>query len=133
MKFNLNDTIRVTLTDVGRHLIEVHNTGEAAWFAAHVPTLVYQGIRIDEKGRVSGQAWKLLPILATSLRMGSEPCLMDIEIAPFDVPPCPACGGSRVIDAPIEYDVSGFPCSGPRPCETCRPDDVPSPEDHANG
>ena len=29
---------------------------------------------------------------------------------------------SRVIDAPVEYDVSGFPCSGPRPCEACHVD-----------
>lgn len=62
-----------------------------------------------------------------------DDCELAAAIRELEAPACPACGGSRIIDAPIEYDVSGFPCSGPRPCETCRPDDVPSPEGPANG
>jgi hypothetical protein len=64
--------------------VKDHDAREAAWFARECPSYTYTGTKIDEKGRVTAQAWGILPILAPHLSMGKrEPCKMDIEIEPF--------------------------------------------------
>ena len=71
-RFNMDDTIRVTLHEVGVRLVQAHGAGS----------------RIDGKNRITGKALDLLPILAPLFRHGTAPFALDIEIAPFaaDVP-----------------------------------------------
>ena len=85
--FNLNDTIRVTLTTVGLRVLEEHNARNAAWFAANVPNHEFTGLALDEQNRLTDQAWVVFQIFGSSLDLGrAPPFSTTIEIAPFDAP-----------------------------------------------
>ena len=86
--FNVNETIRVTLTEVGLRILREHNERAAAWFAAHVPGHDFQGVAVDKRNRLTDQAWVVFQIFGSALELGrTPPFLPSIELAPFEMQP----------------------------------------------
>lgn len=72
--FNLNEYIRVKLTDAGR---EIHR----AEHEAIIPHIEYRPPRVDADGWSEFQAWCFMKTFGDHFRMGcEEPCEMEIQV-----------------------------------------------------
>jgi hypothetical protein len=68
-KFNVNDNVKVKLTDYGKKLLKAEH--ERFW-AKHSRDVAYEPKREDANGYVTFQLWELMARLGPSIVMGLE-------------------------------------------------------------
>ncbi len=79
MKFNINDMVRVKLTDVGRKALEDEH--KKFWSSSSRPEEPYTPPKEDADGWSEWQLWRLMNRLGSYVQMGTEvPFETTIEI-----------------------------------------------------